>query len=625
MAIHRPSLRAMLGLVTLSSLSAMGSTLGVSAGKEALPYRDASLSVDERLDDLLQRMTLEDKVGQMFHSQLIMGPNGTLDPGDPGSRNSTEFMLSTQLMTHFNLAGEIEDARQTAEYVNRVQQHILDTTSLGIPLTLSTDPRHAFTDNIGTGFRAGRFSQWPETLGLAALRDAQLVRRFAEVARAEYRAVGIRAALHPQVDLSTEPRWARISGTFGEDADLTAEMLSAYILGLQGEEFGADSVTTVTKHFPGGGPMENGEDSHFVYGKNQTYPGKNLEHHLIPFKAAIAVGARQMMPYYSRPIGTEYDPVGFGFNKGIVTGLLREQLGFDGIVVTDWGLITDKVILGQDMPARAWGVEHLTELERAAMILEAGCDQFGGETRPELIVQLVKEGIVAESRLDVSVRRLLREKFLLGLFDNPFVDAEAADQIVGRQEYVDEGAAVQRRAYTLLTNQDNTLPLHTTDAATKKFYIEGFNATYLERRGLAVVKTPEEADYALLRLAAPFEPRPGGFESRYHAGSLSYSAGEQARQVAIYAAVPTVVDMAMDRPAAVPEVAERAAALLANFGSGPDAFLDIVLGAAAPEGRLPFDMPRSMAAVEAQMEDVPFDTVDPVFRFGHGLGYEVKA
>ncbi|KAK8041944.1 beta-glucosidase D [Apiospora rasikravindrae] len=625
MAIHRKSLRAILGLTTLSTLLTMG-PLGVSAGNAqgaTLPYRDASLSVDERVDDLLQRMTLEEKAGQMFHSQLNMGPDGTLDQGVPGTRNSTDFMLGTQMLTHFNLVGEITDARKTAEFVNRVQQHILDTTPLGIPLTLSTDPRHAFTENIGTGFRAGRFSQWPETLGLAALRDAKLVRRFAEVARAEYLAVGIRAALHPQVDLTTEPRWARISGTFGEDADLTAEMLSAYILGLQGETFGPASVTTVTKHFPGGGPMENGEDSHFAYGKNQTYPGKNLEYHLIPFKAAIAVGARQMMPYYSRPIGTEYDPVGFGFNKGIVTGLLREELGFDGIVVTDWGLITDANILGQDMPARAWGVEHLTELERAAMVLEAGCDQFGGETRPELIVQLVKEGTVAEARLDVSIRRLLREKFLLGLFDNPFVDADAADQIVGRQEYVDEGAAAQRRAYTLLTNHDDVLPLQ--DTANKKFYIEGFNATYLERRGLAVVKTPQEADYALLRLEAPFEPRSGGFESRYHAGSLEYSTQERERQATIYAAVPTVVDMTMDRPAAVPEVAERAAALLANFGSGPDAFLDVVLGAAAPEGKLPFDMPRSMEAVEAQMEDVPFDTVDPVFKFGHGLRYDSDA
>jgi beta-glucosidase-like glycosyl hydrolase len=171
-------------------------------------------------------------------------------------------------MTHFNLASEVRDVRQTAEWYNLLQREARKTR-LGIPITLSTDPRHAFTENLGTGFAANAFSQWPESLGLAALRDPSLVGRFAEIAREEYMAIGIRSALHPQIDLSTEYRWARISNTMGEDANLTSSLVVAYIKGFQGEEFGRHSVTTVTKHFPGGGPMENGEDSHFVYGKNQ--------------------------------------------------------------------------------------------------------------------------------------------------------------------------------------------------------------------------------------------------------------------------------------------------------------------------------------------------------------------
>ncbi|KAK1701823.1 glycoside hydrolase superfamily [Colletotrichum lupini] len=374
--------------------------------------------------------------------------------------------------------------------------------------------------------------------------------------------------------------------------------------------------------------MENGEDSHFTYGKNQTYPGNNLEYHLTPFRAAIAAGARQMMPYYSRPIGlsdnsTDYEPVGFSFNKQIVTDLLRNQLGFEGIVVTDWGLITDTVIRGQDMPARAWGLENTTELQRAARILDAGCDQFGGEQRTELIIQLVEEGIVSEDRLDVSVGRLLREKFLLGLFDNPFVDPEAATRVVGNDYFLRLGNDAQRRAYTLLTNKDELLPLKHISAETK-FYIEGFNATFLEARNLSVVETPEEADYALLRLDAPYEPRPGGFEAAYHAGSLEYSDEEKARQAAIYAAVPTVVDVILDRPAAIPEVFDAASAVLGSYGSGSEAFLDVIFGLSNPEGKLPFDLPRSQQAVEEAMEDVPYDTVDPVFRFGHGLRYADK-
>jgi len=375
------------------------------------------------------------------------------------------------------------------------------------------------------------------------------------------------------------------------------------------------------EHFPGGGPMQNGEDSHFTYGKNQTYPGKNLEYHLIPFKAAIAAGARQMMPYYSRPIGTEYEEVGFSFNKGIITDLLRGELGFQGIVCSDWGLITDTYIIGQYMPARAWGVEYLTELQRAARILAAGVDQFGGEERPELIVELVRTGVVSEERLDVSVRRLLREKFTLGIFDNPFVDVEAAVKVVGKPYFVRLGQEAQRKAYTLLKNQNGLLPLKSSKIS--KFYIEGLNASYLKARNLQVVDTPEEADLALIRLQAPYEPRPGGFEAYFHAGSLAYNSTEQARQAAIYKAVPTIVDIKLDRPAVIPEIAESAAALFGSYGSGPEAFLDVVFGVdgARPLGKLPFDLPRSMEAVEASFEDLPFDTKDPVYRFGDGLSY----
>jgi beta-glucosidase-like glycosyl hydrolase len=572
-------------------------------------------------------MTVEEKAGQLFHTQIMMGPNGTLLKHSE-RMNGTEKMVREMHMTHFNLLGSVEDVRTNAEWFNRLQELAMGTR-LGIPVTLSSDPRHAFTENIGTGFTAAKFSQWPESLGLAAMRDPAVVQQFAEVAREEYLAIGIRSALHPQIDLTTEPRWARISNTMGEDANLTSQLVVAYLKGFQGAEMGPHSVTTITKHFPGGGPMEDGEDSHFTYGKNATYPGNNFHYHLIPFKAAIAAGARQMMPYYSRPIGTEYDEVGFSFNKGIITDLLRDELGFQGIVCSDWGLITDTVINGQDMPARAWGVESLSELERAARVLNAGVDQFGGEQRPELIVELVNTGVISESRIDISVRRLLREKFVLGLFENPFVDVDAAVQVVGNPYFRRLGNEAQRKAYTLLTNKNDILPLKPT--ANMLVYIEGFNSSYLASRNLRVVETPEQATVALLRLQAPYDPRPGGFEKNYHAGSLSYNASEIARQAHIYTTVPTIVDMYLDRPAAIPEIAVGAAALLVNFGASTEAFLDVVFGEdgegarVEPLGRLPFDLPRSMEAVMDSRSDVPFDTVDPVFRFGDGLSYREEA
>jgi beta-glucosidase len=251
---------------TLTAGSELGShRLVARASNDTLPiYKDALYCIEDRVEDLIQRMTLPEKAGLFWHGRLIPGPNGTLDAGN-SERNSTEFMVGTQLISHFNLVGTVESARRSAEFHNRVQQYIIDNTRLGIPLSLSTDPRHAFTDNTGTGALAGKFSEWPETTGLAALRSADLVRTFATIAREEYLAIGIRASLHPQVDLWTEPRWARGAATFGEDANLTAELLVEYIKAFQGDKIGPHSVSTVTKHFPGGGPMEGGEDSHFTW------------------------------------------------------------------------------------------------------------------------------------------------------------------------------------------------------------------------------------------------------------------------------------------------------------------------------------------------------------------------
>ena len=168
------------------------------------------------------------------------------------------------------------------------------------------------------------------------------------------------------------------------------------------------------------------------------------------------------MPYYGMPVGSDWEEVGFAFSHGVITELLRNELGFDGIVCTDWGLISDSVIMGQPMPARAWGVEHLSELDRVVKIIEAGCDQFGGESRPELVIEAVRSGLVSEERIDQSVRRLLREKFVLGLFDQPFLEVDRAVATIGRADFVAEGEAAQRAAIVRLTAADSgpaALPL----------------------------------------------------------------------------------------------------------------------------------------------------------------------
>ncbi|MCS5735723.1 glycoside hydrolase family 3 protein [Herbiconiux daphne] len=579
------------------------------------PWQDALLSPEQRADDLVARLDLADKAGQLFHQITAVADIHEAHP--VFEFPSLASMITTRRMTHFNLSGAAPTGREFAAWHNAVQEFAA-RTGAGIPVTFSTDPRHAFTDNPGTAMIAGPFSQWPETLGLAATRDEELVGRFADIARREYLAVGIRTALHPQVDLATEPRWSRGSATFGEDAELTMRLTRAYIRGFQGDVFGAASVSTMTKHFPGAGPQKDGDDAHFAYGREQVYPGGMFKHHLEPFGAAIDAGTRQMMPYYGMPVGTEYEEVGFAFNKTIITSLLREQLGFEGVVCTDWGLITDAVIFGHPFPARAWGVEHLSREERMLRLLEAGVDQFGGELCTEILLSLVADGRVAESRLDVSVRRLLIEKFALGLFDAPFVDVNDA-VIVGSEEFRAAGYAAQQASVTVLRdrpvgNEVSTLPLK----RGIRLYVEGLApesvAAYAE-----LVKDPSEADAAILRLSAPYETRGEGFESFFHNGSLDFAPETVKHVETVARSLPTIVDVYLDRPAILAPIDAVASGLVATYGCADSALLDVLFGAAPTRAQLPFDLPRSMAAIETSREDVPFDTENPLYRFGHGI------
>jgi beta-glucosidase len=422
-------------------------------------------------------------------------------------------------------------------------------------------------------------------------------------------------------DLATEPRWARINGTFGEDARLSARLTAAYIRGFQGAALGPHSVACMTKHFPGGGPQKDGEDPHFPYGREQVYPGDNFDYHLIPFEAAFEAGTAQIMPYYGMPVGLDLEEVGFGFNKDVIAGMLRERYGFDGVVCTDWGLLNDSRIGERVMVARAWGVEHLSVEERAKKALDAGVDQFGGEACPEVIVGLVRSGQIAESRLDESARRLLRDKFRLGLFDNPYVDADAAGRVVGSAAFRAAGEQAQRRSIVLLKNGDTpagpVLPVR----GQPKIYVENIAPDVASGYG-QVVQRVEEADLAILRLAAPYDQRDGNFLERlFHAGRLAFQPDELQRILGILAKAPTIVDIYLDRPAVIPEIAEQSAALLANFGASDAALLDVIFGRNAPAGKLPFEMPSSVEAVLRQKSDVPYDSESPLFGFGHGLTY----
>ena len=560
----------------------------------------STAAVEERVDELLARMTLEEKVGLMFHAPIFMNPDGTLLDG-------TEARIAGRHLNHFNIYSA-PGPRQHAEWHNRLQD-LAKTTRLGIPVTISSDPRHSFAENFAAAWPATGFSQWPEPIGFGALGDVDVVREFGDIARREYRAVGIHVALHPMADLATEPRWARIMHTFGEDGELAARLVGAYIRGFQGEELGPQSVACMTKHFPGGGPQLDGEDPHFAYGKDQVYPGGMFEYHMRVFEAAFEAGTAQIMPYYGRPVGTPLEEVGFGFNREVVTGLLRERYDFDGVVCTDWGLVTDMPLPdGSVFAAKCWGVEELGVEERLVKIVEAGCDQLGGEELPEVLVELVHAGRLAEERINESARRLLRDKFRLGLFDDPYVDPDEAERMCGSPPFRAKGERAQRRSAVVISN-DGVLPLR----EGLRVYADG-----LAYEGDA--ESPGEADVAIVRRNTPFEPRTNGMiESLFHAGDLDFKEPELSTLLELARTVPTVLVLHLERPAVIPELVEACAAVVAVFGAADEAVLDVLFGRTRPEGRLPFELPSSMDAVRAQLPDVPDDSPDPLFRRGHGL------
>lgn len=586
-------------------------------------YEDPSKSIELRIDNILSQMTLEEKAGMMFiHGAPVSEdalPDGKVGlEGISARLPSVAENITDRKMTHFNIWSIPTDLDIYAKWYNATQQ-FAEKTRLGIPITIASDPRHHFSNNIFSMSAAG-FSQFCETLGLAALGDEEFVKEFANIVRQEYLALGIRESLHPQIDLATEPRWPRINGAFGEDAQLTAKMVTAYIEGMQGASLNENSIACMTKHFPGGGPQKEGLDPHFSIQKGQIYPGDNFDYHLIPFKAAFKSNTAAIMPYYGIPTDQTEENVAMAYNKTIITTLLREKYQYDGVVCTDWGLITD-VPMGPGIvwKARAWGVEDLSEKDRAKKIIDAGCDQFGGEMRPELIIELVNEGSLTEARIDVSIKRLLRQKFQLGLFDNPFIDVSKVSEVVGKKEFRALGERSQKESMTLLKNE-SILPL---SKNTLKVYIENMDSTVVSNYA-TVVKKPEAADIAIIRLNTPWYPADTNVPMAlgFHHGDLDFKGENKARILKLLKTVPTVVNIYLDRPAVIPDITNTAQALIADYGASDQSVCEVLFGNASPKGKLPFELPSSMEAVYNQKTDVPYDSKNPLFKFGFGLSYK---
>jgi len=583
-------------------------------------YEDSRAHIENRIDDLLDQMNIEEKAGMMFVHFLPMEEDGSLLEiptfSDPFSfmTESTSSTILKKKMNHVqNLGGT--SALNYAKWNNNLQK-FAEKTRLGIPITLISDPRHGNTGMAGASVETRWISTWPSQLGLGAIGDSALIREFADIARQEYLAIGIRLAQHPMADLATEPRWARVNGTFGEDAALSAKLTEAYILGFQGDSLGANSVACQTKHFAGGGPQEDGWDAHFESGKGQVYPGNNFDYHLIPFtEGAFVANTAQIMPYYGIPKGQVKEEVGFAFSKEMIQDLLRDSLGFDGVVATDWGIISDMAV----KKASAWGLEHLSEKERVKKAIEAGCDVFGGEYVTEHVVELVNSGEVQEARIDISVRRILRDKFKLGLFDNPYVDLEKVD-IVGNTTFVEKGRTAQRKSLVLLKNDNDFLPI----SNEKKIYLMGFASDRLSEKFPNIINDAEDADIIVQKLQTPYSPPKGDglLESLINQGRLDFNKEEKEEMLGHMRSKPTITVFTIQRPTVAPEINAASKAVIADFECEDDIILELIYGKFKPSGKLPIEIPSSMEAVANQLEDMPYDSKDPLYQFGHGLTFD---
>ncbi|NDA61729.1 MAG: glycoside hydrolase family 3 protein [Chitinophagia bacterium] len=620
------------------------------------PYEDWRLPAAKRAENLVQQMSLEEKVGFMLISSARLKNDWSFEA--PKNKepitsdfNEEDLIQSINMFTkkplppnmmaagttkgvrqfhlrHFIMRANVS-ARITAEWTNKIQE-LCESEPLGIPAIFASNPRNHITKDASIGLSVGKttFSTWPGELGLSAMRDLKLVRKFADIARQEWAAVGLRKGYMYMADLCTEPRWQRIEGTFGEDANWVASMITEVVLGFQGPRLSSTSVALTTKHFPGGGAGVGGQDPHFDWGKFEHFPGGRFQQNLIPFKAAIKAGTSAIMPYYSIPKDTKYEPIAYAYNRPVIHDLLRDSLGFTGIINSDTGPI-------EMMP---WGAENLTIQERYKKTLEAGINLYSGTADPTQLLETVKKGMVKESLINESVKRLLIEKFQLGLFENPYVDVAAAEKIVGNTEFQSSANLAMRKSIVLLRNEENILPIN----QPKKIYFESYfqkrggsaSTVYKDNSGkypVSFVNTPEEADQIIIWITP-------GSKSLFDSDgsplylSLSKNAVDISYINTLTAKKPTTLVINYTNPWVIDEVynlqtQKNIHSVLATFGTTQDALLDVITGRFNPTGKMPFTTPISEAAVDSQLSDVPGYAEKKgyaLFRFDEGLTYKNK-
>lgn len=675
---------------------------------ELLPYEDWRLTFEERAKDLSDRLSVHEIIGLMLHSnsQTLPAKRGEMEHA--GTYDGKFFQENEQAkawdltdqqkkmvkeygVRHF-LVSKIQDVETAVRWSNSIQK-CAEELPYGIPVNLSSDPRHG-AGGEAVEFRNGssEVSQWPEGLAMAATANPELCEKFARTAAKEYRALGITTALGPQIDLASEPRWFRIRDTFGSDVNLDIAMAQSYCDGLQTTDgskngWGNESVIAMAKHWPGGGTGEGGRDAHYPFGKYAVYPGDNFETHLLPFiKGAMKLHGKTkscaaIMPYYTISWNQDvknHENVGNAYSEYILKDLLIEKYGFEGVICTDWGITRDKTPhIGMYVKGgKCHGVEELPEEERILKLLMNGVNQFGGLDERVKVDQAYQLGcerfgkIEMDARLHLSAYKLLLNMFRVGLFDNPYLDLEESQRIVGCSQFVEEGFHAQEQSVVLLKNKNKILPLK----KKLKVYIPSgkiephysfvrFKTQREEKAPVTeeelspyFVKTeqPEEADAAIVFVSSPVGRNGYEFDmmnpeeqpdAGYYPISLQYRpytaatarqqslAGGDPRETSLNRSYygktevtanesdldlvletkqrmkekPVIVVIRMDKPTILAEMEPAADVILAEFGVQKKAVFRILTGKSKTSGKLPVILPKNMETVEQHCEDIEND------------------
>ncbi|TDL67573.1 glycoside hydrolase family 3 protein [Rhodococcus qingshengii] len=637
-------------------------------------YEDWRKPVSERVADLISKMTLEQKAGLMY----ITTHTPVADPGADGKfvteANANNVINKQMRHVIYRLTQNLGDI---ANYNNQMQQ-LAEGLELGIPVVITSNPRNsASTDYTNITNVQDQHTFWPGTLGLAAARDVEAVGEFAEIARQEWRAAGIRKVYGYMADVATDPLWARIEETFGEDPKLVGDMNYEIIRGFQTEKLGTDSVGITVKHFPGGGARDDGQDPHFANGSFNIYPteGSMEKYHIPPFQRAIEAGVASVMPYYAYPSNDsadqglepysetqQFEEVGMTLNKGIID-YLREGLGFQGYINSDSGAVAGS----------AWGFlvdedgNPIPNAQKVAKALNAGTNIISGGANPEYVIEAINKGLVDVSKVDESITYTLSEMMTLGLFEDPYVNPAEAIAAANNEEHRALAYEAHQKSVVLMRNDKidggkKLLPLTNGKLKDVKLYVEGFIGVAPGRNNpdpqktineesakqtaafnadlkkmlkekfpnITLVDSVDQATHAYLYI----KPTQSNWDNNPRI-DVNETTGilELDRIIEIQKAVPTITAVNFTNQWLINELEPNAAALIGTFGTLQEAVFDVITGKFKPAGKLPFAIPASAEAVEKEVGDVPsfapeeyadFEYVNKngdKYEYGFGLSY----